>query len=617
MKNYIFCFFEYCLLLQLDVYICCTLNKRFFLLSAYRILFLDWFLLTSVFVYGGLSSFFFFFKEFERLKVRFTLPRYCNHHTVVLYMVEKLLASDNAPYGITSLRRVYAAPDLSANLECIDLLVTANRPYVLHWQYNAITDHLFLDEKRNGFEERSSNKNFTPSPSLVSPARDVAWCPFKKGRTDAVYVVACRGQPLQLFDLYPEKNESTLEELFIPSVRASYLAYNDSGVLCDPYATVWLSSTSPYSSYIAAGYGGFEDRVSVRFFDVQREGESAVWGYSSNQNHQSRAGPVSVLHSGKRGHYKSLLYAGFFGSSCVDVIDVRHRCPAAQLYPTTSKQGGFWSKGPSQSAGFVSLCTHPNNEHLIFAGGRSGMDRIYCWDLRKPLMPYETFSRPTMNSIRCDIVVVPDATSSDTSLNGTFTLCASTSNGKIDCFPLSVGNDNTRNTTTTPSAEDGGLPCSAAMRSVSVTKSPVSGLASLCSVEDYTDSSTTSREIHLQKRSIIAVCAGGSQYDSTMRIDRSRVNERGVLSRKTDSLEMWYSKRRRCNLAEMDSKMEKLHGEEDTDEEFLWGSAKRKTEIQKAKNNQSELLSSDSDDNTFPLEQNIPTLPAQLCIVSI
>lgn len=294
-----------------------------------------------------------------------------------------------APAGVSQLRRVYAAPH-SDGEDVVDLLVTTNQPYLLHYQAMRRSTTLALVKPSGGAA--------APPPSLASPARDVAWCPFKKGKTNAAYFAACRSQPLQLYDLYPEEDEPN----YVPSVRCAYTCLKSNDMPCDPSAVSWLHEGRSGGGHVFGGYGGAEDAAEIRCFDVLVEGNHAVWTYSSLRGGRrgERCGRVSTLCEGKvQNGVASVLLAGYFDKPYVEVVDLHNRCCAASLNlrldPTFSLSNGC-----------MSLCAHPSNEFLVFVGGRCAASSVLCWDLRRPLLPLHRFHRPVGSNERCELTAV-------------------------------------------------------------------------------------------------------------------------------------------------------------------------------------------------------------------
>nr|CCC96129.1 unnamed protein product [Trypanosoma congolense IL3000] len=184
---------------------------------------------------------------------------------------------------------------------------------------------------------------------LASPAVDVAWCPFKKGNTDASFLTASRGVPLQLWDMEDG------------APRASYCCHNSMGMPAHPHSVLW----TPHRELIAAGYGGPHDNVHIRLYNVLREGHFTESYYRS----PCSKGIVSALSDGPLRYRSSLILAGFIRSGNVDVVDTRHCGAAATLHGLKS--------------GVAQVLSHPTSDCLVYAAGRLGDDRIICWDIRK------------------------------------------------------------------------------------------------------------------------------------------------------------------------------------------------------------------------------------------
>lgn len=199
---------------------------------------------------------------------------------------------------------------------------------------------------------------------LPAPATDIAWCPFRRDTQDFCFLTACAHRPIQLWDA----TDLTL--------RASYVAQNDSGYFAHPTALCWPSNAANYHHCIAGGYGGFEDVKQVRFFDVVVEGDAATWSYSS----RASKGMVSVLQDCMWPGTTALMAVGFYNAATIDLIDCRNRCPAAVL------------RGLRRGAQVIQ--SSPNDPYCIYASGRWGDDRILCWDLRRPAHPLRTLRRP-------------------------------------------------------------------------------------------------------------------------------------------------------------------------------------------------------------------------------
>ncbi|KEG15598.1 transducin family protein / WD-40 repeat family protein [Trypanosoma grayi] len=198
-----------------------------------------------------------------------------------------------------------------------------------------------------------------PWVGLPYPAMDVVWCPFKKGNSYATFLTACRSCPLQMWDLDDA------------SLRASYCCYNAAGMLAYPHSTLW----SRHRTLVAAGYGGSEDNIHVRLYDVLREGSTVVSSYRS----PCSKGIVSALSDGPAPCQEKLLLAGFMRSGNVDIVDTRHCGAAAVLRGLRS--------------GVAQVSAHPTAEHMVYAAGRLGDKRIVCWDTRKCNQLLATFER--------------------------------------------------------------------------------------------------------------------------------------------------------------------------------------------------------------------------------
>lgn len=416
-----------------------------------------------------------------------------------------LLCSLNAPEKVHQLRRIYVAPSTSRVQNCcscvggdgdrcshrsdsitvVDILVTCNRPQLLHYQWDYSNERLLVVSPLSSSSsttstcETSCASSSSSFPNFPSCVRDIAWCPFKQGEVHTLYLAACRGQPLQLLDLYPSCHRSC----FVSSIK---VPHPGDGV-CDPSAVYWWCTPDHSSAGLAAaGYHVAEDPTSIRFFDMQRvleEGSrdggvspskqvltSAMIGaYSSPEMHRrgGSAGPVSALCARGQNSTRAtttttamkvvgdaagastqkdfptttssssstsassicslLLFAGYYRHSHVEVIDVRHHCPAMVLRPTCSSRtsssagappaaghagGAEWRGGGAMPGGVMSICTDPDSEYLVYATGRGRCPPIYCWDLRQPLSPIACLLHPPCEVYgdplqRSDLAVIP------------------------------------------------------------------------------------------------------------------------------------------------------------------------------------------------------------------
>ncbi|KPA85008.1 hypothetical protein ABB37_01439 [Leptomonas pyrrhocoris] len=251
--------------------------------------------------------------------------------------------------GQAHLRRLYAAPD-SPN----EIIATCDKAYVPYLTYTPATRSVAVSPK---------SRAGVPRVSLPFPAIDLAWCPFKKGESEASFVTASRDQPLQLWDVEDA------------SLRASYVATNDSDYHVHAHAVCWFGSAS-HPHWIAGGYGGFEDATAVRVFDVLVEGSQPVWAYSATRSH----GLVSALRDCSWPGTTSLLAVGYHNVPSVHLIDCRSRCPAAELH--------------GLQHGVQTLRVSAEDPLRVYAGGSQGDGRIACWDLRRPRAPVFTLARP-------------------------------------------------------------------------------------------------------------------------------------------------------------------------------------------------------------------------------
>lgn len=410
-----------------------------------------------------------------------------------------LLCSVRAPEDVDQLRRIYVAPDIwTCGEECSgdtnpssccsssnaagdvvsDLLVTCNRSSLLHYQWNYTQQNLSRvipssSPSSSSFSSYPVSTHTTARssclsslPTFVSSVRDIAWCPFKKGRRHAYVLSACRSQPLQVFNLYPsskEEEEGEWEKKFdknhrSPGVISVKGRSGSGGVPDDPTAVTWWRREGEASGGVAAaGYHVAESPTSIRLLDMQRilDGDGctadAICGTYVSPLH-TRSGPVSVLHAPSQDTARiahnalsppstvpsssstlsfpffsasSLVLAGYYRHPHVEVIDTRHCCPAVVLHAsdprrerdaaerTTSSTSAAVmpytaNNRHRSSGGVVSICTHPSKEYLVFATGRGGTDCIRCWDIRQPMAPLGYFLRPSVDGDlqRCDLAVI-------------------------------------------------------------------------------------------------------------------------------------------------------------------------------------------------------------------
>lgn len=261
---------------------------------------------------------------------------------------------------------------------------------------------------------------------LPFPATDLSWCPAKAGTDNASFLTACNSQPLQLWDCEDG------------ALRASYVAANGSGNHTHPRCCGWLP-TSTGQLLAVGGYGGHEDRTPVRFFDVLYEGSTAVYAYDSSfhAGASSSNNVVSAVAAGPRGT-QGLALAGYRNHATVDVIDVRHRCPAAVLT-------GHGDAGMTRGC-IRTIRTHPVREHLVFASGARhaqspGSEHILCWDLRKPSAPLVAMDRgPSPSHQVCDFVFVKGgrAAAAPESAGNDFSLVSTSAAGGLYAFDLAA-----------------------------------------------------------------------------------------------------------------------------------------------------------------------------------
>lgn len=264
--------------------------------------------------------------------------------------------------GQAHLRRLYRAPD-SVN----EMIATCDKTYVPYLNYTCST-HLVHVEP----EDYASR----PRVSLPFPAIDLAWCPFKKGESDAAFVTASRDQPLQLWDVEDA------------SLRASYVAANDSDYHVHAHTVCWCNSAG-HSHWIVGGYGGFEDATQVRVFDVLAEGSQPLWTYGAQRSH----GRVSALQDCAWAGTTSLLAVGYSNMPAVHLVDCRNRCPVAELH--------------GLHHGVRTLRAVAANPLHVYAGGSQGDSRIACWDVRKPRVPLFTLSRHVSTNQVFDFDMLP------------------------------------------------------------------------------------------------------------------------------------------------------------------------------------------------------------------
>lgn len=295
-----------------------------------------------------------------------------------------------------ALRRLFAAPD-----NAHELIATCNRGCVPYGRYNSGERRIDFgplpprgedrDAAASAEEEEEEQGYESKTAMLPFPATDLSWCPAKAGTENSSFLSACNSQPLQLWD----SEDGAL--------RASYVAANSSGNHTHPRCCGWLPM--PSGQLLAmGGYGGHEDPFPVRFFDVLYEGSNVVYAYDSTYHAGALSSNnlVAALCCGPRGT-QGLALAGYRNHLTVDVIDVRHRCPAAVL-----AGGGSLAQHGSVRA----LKTHPTREGLIFASGarsaqRRGRESILCWDLRRPSEPLVALDRgPVSTQQVCDFAFV-------------------------------------------------------------------------------------------------------------------------------------------------------------------------------------------------------------------
>lgn len=272
------------------------------------------------------------------------------------------------------------------------------------------------------------------------------------------------------------------------------------GVCDPTAVTWWCTPGYTTAGTAAVGYHVAEDPTTIRFFDMQRVLESSPCravaspvrggGVADAMMGSYRSplakppGPVSVLHSsahystriqgegggtaikslGQPGgtHHRtspcrdtsstsmasassSILFAGFHRHAHVEVIDERHCCPAAILHPPrcgTSRSDPHATSSTlttsvhHHSGGVMRILTHPDDEHVVVATGRSGSRFMYGWDLRQPLSPLYHFTSPSCDGQqwngdhlqRSDLAWIPRPSSSFLECGGSsYWLCSTTS----------------------------------------------------------------------------------------------------------------------------------------------------------------------------------------------
>lgn len=305
--------------------------------------------------------------------------------------------------GQAHLRRLYRAPDSPH-----EILATCDKAYVPSLTYTPATRHVAVnaeaDEEGDDGQSSAQQLNAAPRVRLPFPAIDIAWCPFKKGDSDASFVTACRGQPLQLWDCEDA------------ALRASYVATNDSDYHVHAHAVCWFAQTS-HPHWIAGGYGGFEDATQVRVYDVVAEGKEPVWSYAAQRTH----GLVSSLLDCAWPGTASLLAIGYYNLPTVHLLDCRHRRPAAELH--------------GLAHGAQTLRVSAIDPYHFYAGGSQGDSRIACWDVRQPRVPLFTLTRSVKTNQVFEFDVLPAASSSaaenGTTSNTTRRLVTSSSDGGV------------------------------------------------------------------------------------------------------------------------------------------------------------------------------------------
>eukprot|EP00796_Vickermania_ingenoplastis_P002028 gene2028-1218_t len=340
---------------------------------------------------------------------RSTLPDVVETYLLVVCMSPDVVCSAPAPVGVSSLRGVHVHGSDSNQFR---ILVSCNRASLLAWQF------------QNGILRPRA-------PQLLpSPARDVAWCPLEPepAKGASLFLVACCSQPLQLRQFHDEDSSSELQH-----VRAVFPAQNSCGIQSDPSAVAWVGRGGTLSA--AAGYGGPEERVAVRLYDVEMAGSPALWSYAPR-----RTGRVAALcYGGGSAETTSLLFTAYYNQAHIDVIDVEHHCLAAQL---DLKE---LTSGRHSGSECVSLCVDPAAPHLIYAGGRNRADRILCWDIRHPLQPLHAYSRPVGCTSHCGMRIAQHSHSSEP----VSVLCAGSPSG-LQVFSTVGSSSHTTNTNEPP-----------------------------------------------------------------------------------------------------------------------------------------------------------------------
>ena len=213
----------------------------------------------------------------------------------------------------------------------------------------------------------ASNRTIRPSAAverglvhLANPALDAAWCPFMTGEADASFIVTCRSQPLQLFDVADG------------ALRGTYKAFNKMDELTYAQSVCW-SRTRP--SDVVAGYGHRDDsNVHLRVFDVSREGDCTA----SHESKVVRGIAAAVA------EWKPFCVAWGSLLGGIELVDYRR---------AGSTAAALWS----HTSGVTQLVTRseasPFSEHYIFSGARKGDENIALWDVRNVSRPLTQYKR--------------------------------------------------------------------------------------------------------------------------------------------------------------------------------------------------------------------------------
>jgi hypothetical protein len=196
---------------------------------------------------------------------------------------------------------------------------------------------------------------------LANPVLDAEWCPFLSDEADACFIVTCRSQPLQLFDMQDG------------ALRGSYKAFNKMDEITHAQSVCWSRS---HHSDVIAGYGHKDDsNVQLRIFDVACEG-------GCKGTHESRVvrGIVSAVTE-----WRPFVVAWGSLHGGIELVDYRRSgATVAALWGHTSGVTQLMTSDPSY---------HPFNEHYIFSGARKGDDNVLLWDTRNVSNPVQRYPR--------------------------------------------------------------------------------------------------------------------------------------------------------------------------------------------------------------------------------